>query len=80
MAEHLDPKHLGAAMKQYQQALGVTADPKMNKLASDINALGKEHNVLITYEIKPLPGAATAARPVTCLCVCACACHVETAA
>jgi hypothetical protein len=73
--EPFDPKKMGSAITNYQQALGISGDPKTAKLAAQINALGDENNVLITYEIKPLPGAA-AASPVACLCVCGCACVV----
>ena len=65
-----------AAAKQYREALGIPDVPGVNKIADSINKLGKDHNVLISYEIRELPshGATPTAKPVACHCLCVCAC------
>jgi hypothetical protein len=77
MAASADPEfqRLDAAAKQYKEALGLGPDPKINKIADSINKLGKENNVLISYEIRELPShGGQAAKPIGCHCFCACAC------
>jgi hypothetical protein len=67
---------LNSAAQQYREALGIPDDPAAMKLAASINKLGKEHNVLISYEIRELPshGVSPTAKPKACHCLCVCAC------
>ena len=70
-----DVQKLAAASKKYQEALGYTENAEFDKLSKTINKLGKENNVLITYEVRELPSHGTvAAKPKSCACACACAC------
>ncbi len=68
-------KFSGAA-KDYQAALGFAPSAEIEKVAQGINKLGKENNVLITYEIRELPATKAAARR-SVSCVCVCTCHVD---
>ena len=70
-------KKFAAAAKQYQDALGLPAVPGVDKITQSINKLGKQHNVLITYEIRELPShGAPLAKPKSCACACLCACGI----
>jgi hypothetical protein len=72
-----DFKKLASASKQYHEALGYPQDAEFDKISQTINKLGKEHNVLITYEVRELPShGPVTAKPKSCACVCACACGI----
>jgi hypothetical protein len=71
----IDIKRLSTAAIETKRALGLPNEAGSDHVAEAINKLAQAHNVLISYNMRPLPshGVGTA-RATTCSCVCVCAC------
>jgi hypothetical protein len=76
MANEVDVKLLETAASSTRLALGLPTDANADKVAAAINKLARDHNVLINYQMRPLPthAAGQLAKSALCLCACVCAC------